>query len=54
LTEFLKKQGVENVELIESSGGAFEVTKNGLLIFSKLKEHRFPEDAEILDLIANK
>jgi selT/selW/selH-like putative selenoprotein len=36
-------------ELIKSGGGAFEVRKDGALIFSKLKEGRFPEHAEILE-----
>lgn len=35
------------VELIESSGGVFEVTKEKDLIFSKKSEGRFPEDEEI-------
>jgi selT/selW/selH-like putative selenoprotein len=35
-------------ELIKSGGGVFEVTADGKLIFSKKKEHRFPEDHEIL------
>jgi selT/selW/selH-like putative selenoprotein len=35
--------------LIKSGGGAFEVTADGKLIFSKNKEHRFPEHQEILE-----
>ncbi|MBN1422738.1 MAG: Rdx family protein [Planctomycetes bacterium] len=35
-------------ELIEGSGGVFEVKADGKLIFSKAKTGRFPEDAEIL------
>lgn len=42
-----KKTGVTPV-LKKSSGGAFEVYKDGVLIFSKLKTDRFPEDAEVL------
>jgi selT/selW/selH-like putative selenoprotein len=34
--------------LIKSSGGVFEVVKDGQLIFSKAKEGRFPQNAEIL------
>ena len=34
--------------MIKSGGGVFEVTADGKLIFSKKKEHRFPEDQEIL------
>jgi len=35
------------VELIESSGGVFEVEKDGELIFSKKNLGRFPEHEEI-------
>ena len=34
------------------SGGVFEVTANGRLIFSKQEQGRFPDDAEVLDLLA--
>ncbi|NIR50338.1 SelT/SelW/SelH family protein [candidate division KSB1 bacterium] len=36
-----------NVELIEGSGGVFEVVKDGKLIYSKKKTGRFPEHEEI-------
>lgn len=36
------------VELLESGGGVFEVTRDGRLIFSKKKEGRFPSEEEIL------
>ena len=36
------------MELIESSGGVFEVTVDGKLIFSKRELGRFPEDEEVL------
>ncbi len=42
--------GIE-VELIESSGGAFEVTADGKLVFSKLKLERFPQESEIVDAL---
>jgi selenoprotein W-related protein len=38
-----------DVKLIESSGGVFEVTKDGQLIFSKKKLGRHPDHKEILD-----
>lgn len=38
-------------ELIKSKGGAFEIRRDGNLLFSKLSEGRFPEDDEALDLI---
>lgn len=40
--------GVE-VELIKSSGGAFEITVDGNKIFSKLDLGRFPEHSEIVE-----
>jgi selenoprotein W-related protein len=36
------------IELIEGSGGIFEVAKDGQLIFSKKQVGRFPELNEIL------
>ncbi len=43
-----KKSGIE-AKLIKSGGGVFEVVADGKLIFSKKKEHRFPEHQEILE-----
>ena len=37
------------IEFIKSSGGVFEVTKDGELIFSKSREGRFPETEEIIN-----
>jgi selenoprotein W-related protein len=39
------------MNLIPGSGGAFEVTVNGDLIFSKLKEKRYPEIQELAETI---
>ena len=39
------------VELIESSGGAFEVAVDGRQVFSKLREDRFPAYQEIPTLL---
>lgn len=41
----------ESVALHPSSGGVFEVTLDGQVIFSKKQEGRFPEDDEILTQI---
>lgn len=35
--------------LEKGSGGCFEVTVDGRLIFSKLKEGRFPSEDEVID-----
>jgi selenoprotein W-related protein len=54
LAEALKsKYGdkLEDVELVPSSGGAFEVSLDSDLVYSKLKTGRFPEDKEITDAV---
>jgi len=38
--------------LIASSGGVFEVTVDGELIFSKRAQGRFPEDREVMEPLA--
>jgi selenoprotein W-related protein len=37
------------MELVPSSGGAFEVTVNGSKIYSKLETGVFPKSREIID-----
>jgi len=39
------------VELVGGSGGAFEVTVDGNLVFSKLQKQRFPSYQEIPTLL---
>jgi selenoprotein W-related protein len=54
LTEELLKQYehlVEEIKLIPSDDGKFEVTVNGQLIYSKLSTHRHAEPGEILGLV---
>jgi hypothetical protein len=41
----------ESSELIQSSGGVFEIEDKGVLVFSKKSLGRFPEEGEILGLI---
>jgi|TARA_Y100000814_G_C12241605_1_gene371777 selenoprotein W-related protein len=48
------KQDVEAFTLIPSSGGRFEVTLDGELIYSKIQEKRFPEYGEIEPHLKNK
>jgi Rdx family len=38
-------------ELVEGDRGQFDVEADGTLLFSKWKEHRFPEDDEIIDAL---
>jgi selT/selW/selH-like putative selenoprotein len=44
------KYGITS-RLLEGSGGAFEVRIDGTLVFSKLKQFRFPEEDEIFAAI---
>ena len=39
------------VKLVESSGGAFEVSVDGHLLYSKLKTGRHAEPEEVVELI---
>lgn len=41
-----------DITLKPSDGGRFEVTVNDKTIFSKLETDRFPEDDELLSLVA--
>ncbi len=52
-TELLQKygNGIQELTLIPSGGGVYEVTKNGNLIFSKKSTGRFPELNEIIELL---
>jgi selT/selW/selH-like putative selenoprotein len=38
-------------ELIKGSGGVFEITLDGAPVFSKKREHRFPEPGEVARLL---
>jgi len=40
------------VDLLEGSGGVFEVTRDGTLIFSKKKLGRHAQPSEILTLLS--
>ena len=42
---------LETVDLVPSSGGAFEVSLDDELIYSKLETGRFPEPEEVPDAI---
>ena len=54
-SEILDKHGtdVKELTLLPSGGGVFEITLNGNLIFSKKQIDRFPNDGEVLNLIAS-
>jgi selenoprotein W-related protein len=42
---------IEELKLIPSEGGRFEVTVNGQLLYSKLSTHRHAEPGEVLGLV---
>lgn len=47
------KNNIEDLSIVPSTGGAFEIRVDGNLIFSKLKENRFPGLGEAESLIRN-
>lgn len=42
---------IEEITLVPSDGGKYEVTLNGTLIYSKLKTNRHAESGEVLALV---
>jgi selenoprotein W-related protein len=50
LTGFKTK--IKGFTLVPSSGGCFEVTVNGELIYSKLKTGQFPDEKAVIDQVA--
>ena len=40
-----------DVQLIAGSGGVYEISVDGKLIFSKKQLNRFPRDGEVLSLL---
>jgi selenoprotein W-related protein len=47
----LKEELGVKAELIESHGGAFEVSVDGDLVYSKLRTGDFPEEQEIVRIV---
>jgi selenoprotein W-related protein len=45
------KQQIEDLKLLPSSGGCFELTANGELLYSKLKTKQFPDEQWVLDTV---
>ena len=44
---------IEELKLVPSEGGRFEVTVNGQLLYSKLETHRHAAPGEVLGLVKN-
>lgn len=53
MAALLKKHCGVEAELIKSSGGVFEVVIDGALIYSKKATGEFPDEAKLVDEIAN-
>ncbi len=53
MAELREKYGsqVESIELVEGSGGVFDVEFDGALVYSKAERGRFPQYAEIPMLV---
>ncbi len=45
---------IENILLIPSKGGAFEVTVGGDLLYSKLQTERHAKEGEVMGLVKQK
>jgi selenoprotein W-related protein len=48
------KQKISSLELVPASGGCFEVSLNGDLIYSKLKTKEFPNEKWVLDAVGSR
>jgi selenoprotein W-related protein len=49
LTTF--KQQIQDLKLVPSKGGCFELTVNGELLYSKLKTKQFPDEKWVLETL---
>lgn len=45
---------IREFTLVPATGGVFELTLNGEVIFSKKELGRFPEDGEVLELLKSR
>ena len=48
------KQQIRDLKLIPSSGGCFELSINGDLVYSKLKTGKFPDEQWVLDTVGSR
>ncbi|MCC6908439.1 MAG: Rdx family protein [Phycisphaerales bacterium] len=53
MADEIKNRFGAKAELIEGSGGVFDVTVNGKLIYSKHETGEFPDHAKLLDAMAS-
>ena len=52
MTEY--KQRIEGMELQPDSGGCFELTVNGELVYSKLDTGQFPDEDEMVTAVGSR
>jgi selenoprotein W-related protein len=52
LTEY--KQQIKDLKLIPAGGGAFELSVNGELLYSKLKTGQFPDEQAMLEAVGKR
>ena len=48
------KQKIRDLKLVPSSGGCFELTIDGKLIYSKLETGQFPDEKAVVDMIGSR
>ena len=48
------KQKIKELKLIPAGGGCFELTVGGELVFSKLKEGRFPDEQQVVEVVGKR
>ncbi len=48
------KQKIEQLELVPSGGGCFELSLDGDLVYSKLETGEFPDEGEMLRLVGKR
>jgi selT/selW/selH-like putative selenoprotein len=53
LAQAIGREFNKQPQLIKSGGGVFEIEADGVLIFSKKKEFRFPSNEEIIQKLKN-
>lgn len=48
------KQKIKDLKLIPASGGCFELSINGDLVYSKLQTSKFPDEQWVIDQVGSR
>ena len=48
------KQKIKDLKLVPAGGGCFELSVNGELIYSKLREGKFPDEQKMLEAVGSR